>query len=158
MIVEDNVLFTIDPDKEFAPTIDAFNKLPKARRMVKAIQNELKAKQRSILERYDLLKQNGRSDEKNATELKELQQEAAKAEEKALEAVKALQVNAVLALQDQVAEMEEKCDRLEKQCNKAVKERRAELTKADKEKAVKIYPNDPCPCGSGKKYKKCCGG
>ena len=23
--------------------------------------------------------------------------------------------------------------------------------------APKIYPNDPCPCGSGKKYKKCCG-
>ena len=22
---------------------------------------------------------------------------------------------------------------------------------------TKIYPNDPCPCGSGKKYKKCCG-
>ncbi|HHT87707.1 MAG TPA: hypothetical protein GX002_01660 [Clostridiales bacterium] len=21
----------------------------------------------------------------------------------------------------------------------------------------KIYPNDPCPCGSGKKYKRCCG-
>ena len=25
------------------------------------------------------------------------------------------------------------------------------------EKPKKIYPNDPCPCGSGKKYKKCCG-
>ncbi len=25
-----------------------------------------------------------------------------------------------------------------------------------REKA-KIYPNDPCPCGSGKKYKQCCG-
>lgn len=24
-------------------------------------------------------------------------------------------------------------------------------------KEAKIYPNDPCPCGSGKKYKKCCG-
>ena len=24
-------------------------------------------------------------------------------------------------------------------------------------KDAKIYPNDPCPCGSGKKYKKCCG-
>lgn len=23
--------------------------------------------------------------------------------------------------------------------------------------AKKVYPNDPCPCGSGKKYKKCCG-
>lgn len=21
----------------------------------------------------------------------------------------------------------------------------------------KTYPNDPCPCGSGKKYKRCCG-
>ena len=24
-------------------------------------------------------------------------------------------------------------------------------------KPDKIYPNDPCPCGSGRKYKKCCG-
>jgi len=24
-------------------------------------------------------------------------------------------------------------------------------------KNKKIYPNEPCPCGSGKKYKKCCG-
>ena len=24
-------------------------------------------------------------------------------------------------------------------------------------KGPKIYPNDPCPCGSGKKYKKCHG-
>lgn len=24
-------------------------------------------------------------------------------------------------------------------------------------KEKKVYPNDPCPCGSGKKYKKCCG-
>ena len=23
-------------------------------------------------------------------------------------------------------------------------------------KAQKVGPNDPCPCGSGKKYKKCC--
>ena len=26
-----------------------------------------------------------------------------------------------------------------------------------KRAADKIYPNDPCPCGSGKKYKQCCG-
>ncbi len=24
-------------------------------------------------------------------------------------------------------------------------------------KEARIYPNDPCPCGSGKKYKQCCG-
>ena len=28
-------------------------------------------------------------------------------------------------------------------------------TKTRSEK--KVYPNDPCPCGSGKKYKQCCG-
>ena len=26
-----------------------------------------------------------------------------------------------------------------------------------KKQEKKIYPNDPCPCGSGKKYKQCCG-
>lgn len=41
-------------------------------------------------------------------------------------------------------------------------ETRKELYKEQKRsttivKEAKIYPNDPCPCGSGKKYKKCCG-
>lgn len=41
-------------------------------------------------------------------------------------------------------------------------ERRKELYREQKSsttvvKEKKIYPNDPCPCGSGKKYKKCCG-
>ncbi|MGN0289808.1 MAG: preprotein translocase subunit SecA [Lachnospiraceae bacterium] len=26
-----------------------------------------------------------------------------------------------------------------------------------KREESKVYPNDPCPCGSGKKYKQCCG-
>ena len=41
-------------------------------------------------------------------------------------------------------------------------EKRKELYKSQKasgtvRKGKKIFPNDPCPCGSGKKYKKCCG-
>ena len=42
-------------------------------------------------------------------------------------------------------------------------EKRSELYKKQKASGTvrreghKIYPNDPCPCGSGKKYKKCCG-
>lgn len=41
-------------------------------------------------------------------------------------------------------------------------ERRTELYREQKASGTvrnthKIYPNDPCPCGSGKKYKKCCG-
>ena len=29
--------------------------------------------------------------------------------------------------------------------------------KPKQRKEMKVYPNDPCPCGSGKKYKQCCG-
>ena len=42
-------------------------------------------------------------------------------------------------------------------------EKRKEITKAWRASKqfvssdVKVGPNDPCPCGSGKKYKKCCG-
>lgn len=41
-------------------------------------------------------------------------------------------------------------------------DKRKELYKEQKAsttviKGDKVYPNDPCPCGSGKKYKKCCG-
>ena len=31
------------------------------------------------------------------------------------------------------------------------------VQKGPVKKETKIYPNDPCPCGSGKKYKQCCG-
>ncbi len=42
------------------------------------------------------------------------------------------------------------------------KDKQKELYKEQKSsttivKDAKVYPNDPCPCGSGKKYKKCCG-
>jgi preprotein translocase subunit SecA len=30
------------------------------------------------------------------------------------------------------------------------------VKKPTKRADVKVYPNDPCPCGSGKKYKQCC--
>ncbi|MBE5704460.1 MAG: preprotein translocase subunit SecA [Ruminococcus sp.] len=33
----------------------------------------------------------------------------------------------------------------------------ADPKKPVQRKEDKVYPNDPCPCGSGKKYKQCCG-
>ena len=32
----------------------------------------------------------------------------------------------------------------------------ATVKKVPVRKEKKVGPNDPCPCGSGKKYKKCC--
>jgi hypothetical protein len=41
------------------------------------------------------------------------------------------------------------------------KEKRAEITREFRQSKMavsnKVGRNDPCPCGSGKKYKKCCG-
>ncbi|WP_240905652.1 SEC-C metal-binding domain-containing protein [Thiorhodococcus mannitoliphagus] len=31
------------------------------------------------------------------------------------------------------------------------------IAKGAQVKAAKVGRNDPCPCGSGKKFKKCCG-
>jgi preprotein translocase subunit SecA len=43
----------------------------------------------------------------------------------------------------------------EKGTGEKAKNRKPEL--ASNNKSLKIGRNDPCPCGSGKKYKKCCG-
>ena len=50
---------------------------------------------------------------------------------------------------------------------KVEREPAAKVTGTNKDESVgkapvkkieaKVYPNDPCPCGSGKKYKQCCG-
>ena len=39
---------------------------------------------------------------------------------------------------------------------KAYKEQ-TERAKVVKRAEKKVQPNDPCPCGSGRKYKMCCG-
>ena len=51
---------------------------------------------------------------------------------------------------------------LEEWDNVLTQERRHEITKEFRAAQMYIKPetvgrNDPCPCGSGKKYKKCCG-
>ena len=43
----------------------------------------------------------------------------------------------------------------DKQFSALVKKADGSTEKAEKQ--PKIKPNDPCPCGSGKKFKKCCG-
>ncbi len=46
---------------------------------------------------------------------------------------------------------------LSRQAAKYQQETNVAADQFKKEKKVKIGRNDPCPCGSGKKYKKCCG-
>lgn len=63
--------------------------------------------------------------------------------------------NMVAAQADWLYELPEWDNIFDEATKKALyKEQKASTTI---KKEQKIYPNDPCPCGSGKKYKKCCG-
>ncbi len=63
--------------------------------------------------------------------------------------------NMVAASADWLYELEEWNGIFDEETRKALyKEQKSSTTIV---KDAKVYPNDPCPCGSGKKYKKCCG-
>ena len=63
--------------------------------------------------------------------------------------------NMVAAGDDWLYELEEWNDIFDEETRKALYKEQKSSTTIVKDK--KVYPNDPCPCGSGKKYKKCCG-
>ena len=63
--------------------------------------------------------------------------------------------NMVAAGADWLYELEEWNDILDEETRKNLYKEQKESTTIHK--GPKVYPNDPCPCGSGKKYKKCCG-
>ena len=63
--------------------------------------------------------------------------------------------NMVAAGADWLYGLEEWNDIFDEETQKALyKEQKSSTTIV---KGDKVYPNDPCPCGSGRKYKKCCG-
>ena len=68
---------------------------------------------------------------------------------------KLLYKNMVAAEADWLYNLEEWNDIFDEDTRKLLYREQKSSTTIVKEK--KIYPNDPCPCGSGKKYKKCCG-
>ena len=54
--------------------------------------------------------------------------------------------------------LEELTKKLREEVGTSIKAREERAAKAEKEKMFKnVGRNDPCPCGSGKKFKKCCG-
>ena len=63
--------------------------------------------------------------------------------------------NMVAADADWLYELEEWNDIFDEETRKKLYKEQKSSTTIVKDK--KVYPNDPCPCGSGKKYKKCCG-
>ena len=58
----------------------------------------------------------------------------------------------------EVSEFKEQARKAREEREKALKAKALAAKKAEEAaQNAKVYPNDPCPCGSGKKYKHCCG-
>jgi len=68
---------------------------------------------------------------------------------------KLLYKNMVAAEADWLYNLEEWNEIFDEETKKSLYKEQKSSTTIIKE--TKVYPNDPCPCGSGKKYKKCCG-
>ncbi|MBW1837631.1 MAG: tetratricopeptide repeat protein [Deltaproteobacteria bacterium] len=70
-----------------------------------------------------------------------------------------------LKMEREVEAIGQQLIRLDEKAGKSLENMRSELfpglagteKKSGKKKEAKVGRNDPCPCGSGKKYKKCCG-
>ena len=78
------------------------------------------------------------------------------ADNEADEARNQLLTDSILRLQDQIEVKKRKQEELEAKISR-LEELNKQLAPTKVNETKKIYPNDPCPCGSGKKYKKCCG-
>ncbi|MFB3851811.1 MAG: preprotein translocase subunit SecA [Acidobacteriota bacterium] len=90
--------------------------------------------------------------------LVEYKKEAYYAFESMLDRIEEEIVRYLMLLEPQVQKEEKKVERKERQFSYSAPEKGEERkgsTVVNKER--KVGRNDPCPCGSGKKYKKCCG-
>ena len=108
-----------------------------------------------IRARYEELMAGDLTEEEKAAETKALVFEFEEAEKEELRAAIPVLRENVSGMEQKIARMEEQRDRLLYENARLDKHRR--MIAAQLKKEMKIYPNDPCPCGSGKKFKKCCG-
>ena len=124
---------------------------PEALSELNQIQKTLIESYKSHLEKYNAAKERGESVEILSDILAEV-----------LEAEKEAQISEIMILDKLLQNkqmMTQDLEELNRKMRKKVDELLVEKESLIKHlsSARKIYPNEPCPCGSGKKYKKCCG-
>ena len=138
-------------DTSFERSYELVKNDPEALSELNDIQKSLIEAYKSNLEKYNEAKECGES----AEVLRDIFTEV-------LEAEQAAKVSEIMLLEKLYEKRQKMTQELE-ELNRKMREKTDELL-AEKKSLIKhlssvrkIYPNDPCPCGSGKKFKKCCG-
>jgi len=110
-----------------------------------------------IQDRYGAIKSNGKTDEENAEELEKLEKESKCVEILAMQSVVDLCKCVIKEKEKQYKDAFDKKQQQEREIKSQLALlHRKEIDARKSARPEKVYPNDPCPCGSGKKYKRCC--
>ena len=138
-------------DTSFERSYELVKNDPEALSELNDIQKSLIEAYKSNLEKYNEAKECGES----AEVLRDIFTEVLEAEQSAKDSE--------IMLLEKLYEKRQKMTQELEELNRKMREKTDELL-AEKKSLIKhlssvrkIYPNDPCPCGSGKKFKKCCG-
>jgi hypothetical protein len=138
-------------DTSFERSYEIVKDDPEALNELNKIQKTLIEAYKSNLVKYNAAKERGESAEVLSDILAEV-----------LEAENEARVSEIMLL-DKLLQKKQKMSQELEELNRKMREKTDELLAEKKNlikhlsSARKIYPNDPCPCGSGKKFKKCCG-
>lgn len=139
--------FLDDPEKLFDETISILSNEDTSKEMIKA-RNEFIEKHYNLLEEYNNIENSDVSSSERESKLDAVEEE-----------YKDALIN-VRRIEKTLLEKEYKDT--QKELENTLKNYKRMNTKIDllsknENASLKVYPNDPCPCGSGKKFKKCCG-
>ena len=143
-----------DTEEDRVDLHELFKNDPVALVEVETIEKRLQDRKDDIQRRMgeiEAIPESEREDARNS-----LAAEMFSAESEAAEARNQLLTDSILRLQDQIEEKKRKQEELQAKLRR-LEELNKQLTPTKVNETKKVYPNDPCPCGSGKKYKKCCG-
>ena len=145
---------TID-DVNFDESFEALKDDKEALTELIDIQKTLISRYQSIIEKREKISSSSMSGDERAFVLYDIITETNEAMAEAKEAEKELLSRTVLKRLQLVDDLEAENKKLQTQFDGLMSKKKQLVSQMASLK--KIYPNEPCPCGSGKKYKKCCG-
>ena len=129
---------------DFDEVYNSVKNSPEAVKELDGIMKDTIERTKALLEKYEALK-NRDPDSVTEDEVIALTKEEYKIEEDRLEQIADLLRREIARKESDTVAYETEIRRLTRMKHRMENNNR------------KVYPNDPCPCGSGKKYKKCCG-
>ncbi len=153
---ENNVNTVEEELRRFGETFEAIKDVPWAAKEYIAIHKRLNDGLKQLLEEENKLESCDKTEEEILEEKAALDKKYKDIESEAMQDEIDLLKRVIHEHEQMRAQMEEEKKALTEEYKDLLRDVTRRTREAEKLPA-KVYPNDPCPCGSGKKYKKCCG-